>query len=101
MQGHAGHFAPSLVLALNPQMTLSMGQREYAFTVNQVPHVFGERYFVGHKHKYMEKFTERCFPNANLRKGTRDTPIKSIQPGENPMGKQSWSSSRPATRRRW
>ena len=26
----------------------------YAFTINQVPHVFGEHYFVGHKHKYME-----------------------------------------------
>ena len=26
----------------------------YAFTINQVPHVFGGYYFVGHKHKYME-----------------------------------------------
>jgi hypothetical protein len=33
----------------------------YAFTINQVPHVFGEYYFAGHKHKYMEDFTERCF----------------------------------------
>jgi hypothetical protein len=31
----------------------------YAFTINQVPHVFGEHYFAGHKHKYMETFTER------------------------------------------
>ena len=33
----------------------------YAFTINQVPHVFGEHYFAGHKHKYMEDFNERCF----------------------------------------
>jgi hypothetical protein len=34
----------------------------YAFTINQVPHVFGGYYFAGrHKHKYMEKFTERRF----------------------------------------
>ena len=26
----------------------------YAFTINQVPYVFGEHYLVGHKHKYME-----------------------------------------------
>ena len=26
----------------------------YAITINQVPHVFREHYFVGHKHKYME-----------------------------------------------
>ena len=25
----------------------------YAFTINQVPHVFGEHYFAGHKHKYI------------------------------------------------
>ena len=34
----------------------------YAFTINQVLHVFGEYCFAGHKHKYMEKFTERRFP---------------------------------------
>jgi hypothetical protein len=34
----------------------------YAFTINQVPHLFGVYYFVGHKHKYMEDFTERRFP---------------------------------------
>jgi hypothetical protein len=34
----------------------------YAFTINQVPHVFGEYYFAGHKHKYMGDFTERRFP---------------------------------------
>ena len=26
----------------------------YAFTINQVTHVFGEYYFAGHEHKYME-----------------------------------------------
>ena len=26
----------------------------YAFTFNQVAHVFEEHYFAGHKHKYME-----------------------------------------------
>jgi hypothetical protein len=34
----------------------------YAFTINQVPHVFGEYYFAGHKHKYMGDFTKRRFP---------------------------------------
>jgi hypothetical protein len=33
----------------------------YPFTINQVPHVFGEHYFAGHKHKYMEKFIKRRF----------------------------------------
>jgi hypothetical protein len=40
----------------------------YAFTINQVPHVFGDYYFAGHKHKYMEDFTKRRFPNTDLRK---------------------------------
>ena len=34
----------------------------YAFTIDQVPHVFGDCCFVGHKYKYMEKSTERRFP---------------------------------------
>jgi hypothetical protein len=34
----------------------------YAFTINQIPHVFGEYHFVGHKHEYMEDFIERRFP---------------------------------------
>ena len=33
----------------------------YAFTINQVPHVFREHYFARHQHKYMEEFTERSF----------------------------------------
>ena len=36
--------------------------KTYAFTTNLVPHVFGGYYFAGHKHKCMEKFTERRFP---------------------------------------
>jgi hypothetical protein len=34
----------------------------HAFTINQVPHVFGQHHFAGHKYKYMEDFTERRFP---------------------------------------
>jgi hypothetical protein len=33
----------------------------YAYTINLVPHVFEEYCFVGHKHKYKEKFAERHF----------------------------------------
>ena len=39
--------------------------------------------------------------DADLRKGTRETPIKYFQLGQSTMGKQSWSSPLPATRRRW
>jgi hypothetical protein len=34
----------------------------HAFTINQVPHVFGEHHFASYKYKYMEDFTERRFP---------------------------------------
>ena len=34
----------------------------YAFTIDLVQHVFGDYCFVGHKYKYMKKFTERRFP---------------------------------------
>jgi hypothetical protein len=33
----------------------------HAFTINQVPHVFGEHHFAGHKYKYMEDLIERRF----------------------------------------
>jgi hypothetical protein len=33
----------------------------YALTINQVPHVFGDYYFAGYKHKYMEDFTKGAF----------------------------------------
>jgi hypothetical protein len=31
----------------------------YAFTIDQVPHVFGEYYFAGHKYKYMGEATPK------------------------------------------
>ena len=34
----------------------------YPFTIDQVPHAFGDCCFAGHKYKYMEKSTERHFP---------------------------------------
>jgi hypothetical protein len=34
----------------------------HVFTINQVPHVFGEHHFAGHKYKNMEDFTKRRFP---------------------------------------
>jgi hypothetical protein len=34
----------------------------HKFTINQVPHVFREHHFVGHKYKYVEDFIERRFP---------------------------------------
>jgi hypothetical protein len=33
----------------------------YAFTINQVSHVFGEYYSADHKYKNMEDFTKRRF----------------------------------------
>jgi hypothetical protein len=38
----------------------------YAFTINQVPHVFEEHYFVGH---------QKALFDADLRKEIRETPI--------------------------
>jgi hypothetical protein len=32
----------------------------YAFTIDQVSHVFGEYCFPGHKLKYMEKYTKKA-----------------------------------------
>ena len=37
----------------------------YAFTIDQVPHVFGEYCFVGHKYKYMGEYTIRRFPTKH------------------------------------
>ena len=56
----------------------------YAFTINQVPHVFGEHYFVGHNHIYGMTHRKALF-DTDLRKGTRETPIKSTQLGQNSM----------------
>jgi hypothetical protein len=73
----------------------------YALTINQVPHVFGDYYFAGHKHKYMENFTKRRFPNTDLCKRIRETPIKIFQTRQNTTGHWSMSSPEPTTRRRW
>jgi hypothetical protein len=60
----------------------------YAFTINQVPHVFGEYYFAGHKHEYMEKFTERLFQALICAKeqGRR-------APNQFKMGKAPWGTN--------
>ena len=46
----------------------------YAFTINQVPHVFGEHYFVGHKYEYMEH--QKALFDADSRKEARETRLK-------------------------
>jgi hypothetical protein len=33
----------------------------YAFTIDLIPHVFGDYCFAGHKYKYMEEYTKRHF----------------------------------------
>ena len=48
--------------------------------------------FPGHKHKYMEKFTEKVLFDAYLRKAITKTPINSTQPGQNTTEEQSRSS---------
>ena len=58
----------------------------YAFTINQVPHVFGEYYFVGHKHKYMEDFTERRFPTLICAKEQGRRPSTKCKLGKAPPG---------------
>jgi hypothetical protein len=42
----------------------------YAFTINQVPHVFGDHCFAGLKHGYCGKYIKRHIPtryNADMR----------------------------------
>jgi len=56
----------------------------YAFTINQVPHVFGEYCFAGHKHKYMEKFTERRFPTLIRSKEQGRRPSTRLKLGKAP-----------------
>jgi hypothetical protein len=68
-----------------------------AFTINQVPYVFRDYYFAGHKHKYMEDFTKSRFPNTDLRKKIRDTPTKTFQTGRNTIEQWSMSSPEPTT----
>jgi hypothetical protein len=40
----------------------------YAFTINQVPHVFGDYYFCGSQTQIHVVFTKRRFPNIDLHK---------------------------------
>ena len=43
----------------------------YAFTIDQVSHVFGDHYFIGHKYKYMGEYTKKRFSmkrKAGMRK---------------------------------
>ena len=56
----------------------------YAFTINQVPHEFGEHYFTGHKHKYMEDFTERRFPTLICAKEQGRRPSTKCKLGKAP-----------------
>ena len=52
-----------LVAVLNDQKEEKLEiLNTYAFTIDLVQHVFGDYCFVGHKYKYMKKFTERRFP---------------------------------------
>jgi hypothetical protein len=53
----------------------------HAFTIDQVPHVFGEHHFAGHKYKYMEDFTERHFP----------TLICAKEQGRRPQTNSKWA----------
>jgi hypothetical protein len=56
----------------------------YVFTINQVPHVFGGYYFAGHKHKYMEKFTERRFPTLIRSREQRRCPSTRLNHAKHP-----------------
>jgi len=58
----------------------------YAFTINQVPHVFEEHYFAGYKHKYMEDFTERRFSTLICAKEQWRHPSTRLKPGKAPRG---------------
>ena len=58
----------------------------YAFTINQVPHVYGEHYFAGHKHKYMEDFTERHFSMLICAKEQGRRPSTRLKLGKSQRG---------------
>jgi hypothetical protein len=49
----------------------------YSFTINQVPHVFGDYYFAGHKLKYMWFSPKGAFQTPIHAKETRKTSTKS------------------------
>jgi hypothetical protein len=43
--------------------------KHYAFTIDLVPHVFGDFCFAGHKYKYMERIHQKVLSNSDSRKG--------------------------------
>jgi hypothetical protein len=76
----------------------------YAFTINHVPHVFGDFYFACHKHKYSGKYTKRRFLtrcNTDMRKGIIKRPIYLDNLGEVPPKKWPMPSQRSTMRRWW
>ena len=52
----------------------------YAFTINLLPHVFGDYCFAGHKYKYMEIIHQKELCDADLHKEITKMPINSTQP---------------------
>ena len=71
----------------------------YAFTINQVPHLFGEHNFVGTNTNTWNY--QKALFDADSRKEARETPTIPTQNGQNPMGQRPMTSPRPATQRRW
>jgi hypothetical protein len=58
----------------------------YACTINQIPLVFGEYHFAGHKHKYMEKFTKRRFQTLICAKEQGRHLLNQLKKGKAPWG---------------
>jgi hypothetical protein len=56
----------------------------YAFTINQILHIFGEYHFAGHKHEYMEKFTKRRFQTLICAKEHGRHPPNQLKMGKAP-----------------
>ena len=54
----------------------------YAFTINLVPHVFGDYCFAGHKYKYIKRIHQKALSDAHLHKLITKTPINLSQPGQ-------------------
>ena len=81
----------SLLVVLNDKIGLPIKAQKveklatlntYAFTINLVPHVFGDYCFAGHKYKYIKRIHQKALSDAHLRKGITKTPINSTQPGQ-------------------
>ena len=63
----------SLLVVLNDQIRLPIKAQKveklatvntYAFTINLVPHVFGDYCFAGHKYKYMERIHQKVLSDV-------------------------------------